>query len=216
MVRLAEKTESQAAEGLKRAAIKLFAQRGVDGVTVRQIAAEAGQKNHGAVGYYFGSKEALIRELVIDGARLIDARRNEWLDQLETGEAPMVLRDVINVLVYPSIDLETGGDEECYNRFVVLFSMAHRDLFIEMLDGKWNRGFQRCVKLMRGWMQHLSKSQQTERIVFIESYLGSVLSARESRLADASRTHATWSRPDVLVHFVTTIEAIVKSPAEPA
>ena len=72
---------TEAAEHLKAVALKLFAERGIDGVTVRQIAEAAGQKNHAAVGYYFGSKEDLVRELIVDGARLIDDQRNRWLDE---------------------------------------------------------------------------------------------------------------------------------------
>ena len=54
---------SEAAEQLKAVALKLFAERGVDGVTVRQIAEAAGQKNHAAVTYHFGTKDALVRQL---------------------------------------------------------------------------------------------------------------------------------------------------------
>ena len=212
MVRVHEKAESEAVDALKRAAMKLFAERGVDGVTVREIAAAAGQKNHGAVGYHFGSKANLIRALVVDGARLIDERRNAELDRLEASDKPVALRDVVSVLVYPSMGLAPAGEEECYNRFVVLFSMTHRDLFMEALDGRWNTGFQRCLTHLRHWMDGLPRNKQTERIVFIESYLGSVLAAREQRLADASRAHPTWSTPATLDHFVDTIVAIVKAP----
>lgn len=213
MVRLQEKSESEAVDALKRAALKLFAERGVDGVTVREIAAAAGQKNHGAVGYHFGSKADLIRSLVVDGARLIDDRRNNALDALEQSGEPLKLEDIVGLLVYPSIDLAPPGVEECFNRFVVLFAMTHRNRFMETLEGRWNTGFQRCIALLRNWMTHLSKSEQTERIVFIESYLGAVLSARETRLADSSRAHSTWSKPDVLDHFISTIVAIVTAPA---
>jgi AcrR family transcriptional regulator len=213
MVRLQEKNESDAVDALKRAALKLFAERGVDGVTVREIAAAAGQKNHGAVGYHFGSKAELIRILVVDGASLIDERRNKALDVLLAKEGPSELDEVIRILVYPSIGLAPRGETECYNRFVVLFSMAHRDLFMNALEDRWNTGYKRCVELLRGWMAHISEREQTERIVFIEAYLGGVLAARETRLADSTRTHTTWSSSHVLEHFVQTIAAIVRAPA---
>ena len=212
MVRLNEKAESDAVGALKRAAMKLFAERGVDGVTVREIASAAGQKNHGAVGYHFGSKAELIRALVVDGAQLIDARRQGELARFAADGGEPALEDVVGTLVYPSIGLAGPGEEECYNRFVVLFAMAHRDQFMEALAGRWNTGFQACIKLLRGHMRHLPPRQQTERIVFIESYLGAVLAARETRLADDTRAHSIWSTTDVLDHLVHTICAIVKAP----
>jgi AcrR family transcriptional regulator len=39
---------------------RLFAQRGIDGVSLRQIAADAGSANNSAVRYHFGSKAGLI------------------------------------------------------------------------------------------------------------------------------------------------------------
>lgn len=39
---------------------RLFALHGIDGVSLRQIAAEAGSGNNSAVHYHFGSKDALI------------------------------------------------------------------------------------------------------------------------------------------------------------
>ena len=45
---------------LINAAEELFAQSGIDGVSLRQINVTAGQKNSSAVHYHFGSKESLI------------------------------------------------------------------------------------------------------------------------------------------------------------
>ena len=42
------------------AAERLFARHGIDGVSLRQIAAEAGSSNNSAVHYHFGSKHGLI------------------------------------------------------------------------------------------------------------------------------------------------------------
>jgi AcrR family transcriptional regulator len=46
-------------------------------VSVRDIVLAAGQRNSGSLRYYFGTKEDLARELVADGAKLIDKRGPE-------------------------------------------------------------------------------------------------------------------------------------------
>lgn len=51
---------SPSALRLVLAAERLFARHGIDGVSLRQIAAEAGSGNNSAVHYHFGSKHGLI------------------------------------------------------------------------------------------------------------------------------------------------------------
>jgi len=55
-------------EHIKLSARRLFAQRGIDGVTVREIVAASEQKNSGSLHYYFRTKDALVRELIVDTA----------------------------------------------------------------------------------------------------------------------------------------------------
>ena len=47
------------AQELIRAAERLFGERGVEGVTIRELLEAAGQANKSAVHHYFGSKEEL-------------------------------------------------------------------------------------------------------------------------------------------------------------
>ena len=91
-------------ERIKRVARRMFAERGVDGVSVREIVSLAGQKNNGSLHYYFRNKEALVRELVREGARLIDDRRNALLDATEARGGPNTVREIIEILVRPSTD----------------------------------------------------------------------------------------------------------------
>lgn len=49
---------------LLRAAERLFAERGVDAVSMREIAATAGQANHSAVLYHFNDKRALLNAVL--------------------------------------------------------------------------------------------------------------------------------------------------------
>ncbi len=49
---------------LMRAAEQLFAQQGVDRVSLREIAIAAGQRNVSAATYHFGSKRELIEAIL--------------------------------------------------------------------------------------------------------------------------------------------------------
>lgn len=209
MSRLEAKPSTEAARRLKQVACRLFAEHGVDGVTVREIAEAAGQKNHAAVGYHFGSKEALIREVVLDGAKLIDANRNAALDRLEAAGGPTNVRQVVDVLIATSIALEGSGLEQSYNRFVVMLAMTHREMFMETLAGRWNSGYQRCLEHLRTLLPGTAASKN-ERFLFMGAYLGSVLAARESALADETREHPTWGSGDTLAHFAATMTAMLE------
>lgn len=210
MNKLYSKLQSPSVERLKTEAQRLFANRGIDGVTVRDIAKAAGQKNPAAVGYHFGSKEALIRELIIDGAQIIDARRNAQLDKLKADGGPSQIAQIVDILIYPSVNLAKQGETDTYNRFLRMLVMSHRALFEDALGNRWNSGYQRCLKHLRKLMPPMSSALQNQRFIFLESYLGGVLSARETRLDDTSRTHATWNDKSTLAHFAATVTCMLE------
>lgn len=210
MSKLSSKVRSPSVVRLKAEAQRLFAERGLDGVTVRDIAAAAGQKNPAAVGYHFGSKEALIRELIIDGARIIDARRNEQLDALEDRGGPTSISQIVDVLIYPSVNLAAPGETDTYNRFLRMLTMSYGELFYDALGGRWNSGYLRCLKHLRALMPSKGRTIQNQRFIFLESYLGGVLSARETRLDDKSRAHPTWNDKSTLVHFAATVTCMLE------
>lgn len=211
MARDPSTAHSDAPAYLKTVALKLFAERGIDGVTVRQIAEAAGQKNHAALTYHFGSKEALIRELIVDGARAIDVRRNAALDRSIAEGGPHSVLDVMRILVETSIDPAPSAAGECYNRFVVGLQMSNRALFMDALAGQWNSGYLRCLDAVRRLMPQLAPDLLNQRLVFMGAALAGILSSRESALADKSRDHPMWSHPQTLESAARALAAIIES-----
>lgn len=62
---------------------RLFAERGVNGVSLREIGAEADQRNTGAVRYHFGSKAGLIDAVFRHRMEPINERREALLARLD-------------------------------------------------------------------------------------------------------------------------------------
>ena len=90
---------------LKAAAQMLFARHGVDAVTVQQIVSAAGQRNNAALHYHFGSKEELIRQLVVDGATVLEPHRHDsvgWFNRWESTFQSIRRRAIVRVIPDPN------------------------------------------------------------------------------------------------------------------
>lgn len=98
---------------LLRAAEKLFAERGVDVVSLREVSAAAGQANNSAVGYHFGSREGLIGAILDRHSAPIYARYDAQLDLLERqgGGSLRVLLEMLLLPLIDKLDDEDGGWE---------------------------------------------------------------------------------------------------------
>lgn len=206
------KLRSESSDAIKSIALQMFAERGVDGVSVREIATAAGQKNHGAVGYHFGSKEALLREIVADGAKIIDDRRNARLDALEAAGGPSTVSEIIDAIIYPSLNPFDDAENDTYMRMTVILNMTHRDIFVSAIGNKWNRGYQRCLSHLRRLMPPMPAAMKNQRLLFVGSYIAMILALRQTALSDTTRAHSTWPSDETLQHLAHTAAAIIQAP----
>lgn len=80
---------------------RLFAERGLDAVSLREITREAGVKHVTAVQYHFGGRAGLIAAVRAPHEAQIDTRREAMLDTYEADPAATDVRSVAAILVRP-------------------------------------------------------------------------------------------------------------------
>lgn len=105
---------------------RLFAEHGIDAVSVRSITIEAGA-NIAAVHYHFGSKLDLIRALVQRRVAEVNSTRLEMLRALASAPS-ITARDVAEVWVRPLAQLALDPDRRSYLGFLVALDNAGPEL----------------------------------------------------------------------------------------
>lgn len=98
-------------DALIRAAEQLFAARGSDGVSLREIVAASGATNASAVQYHFGDRRGLVKAILAKHEPAIHAYRHELLDAYEA-EGGRDVRALARALVLPlarELDNADGG-----------------------------------------------------------------------------------------------------------
>ncbi len=108
----------RARRSLIEAAEQLFAERGIESVSLRDISTAAGQRNHSAAQYHFGDRAGLVAAVYDHRMTEVNARRHALLDDLEASDRSEDLGRLVDATIRPLIDVvaETDG---WYARFIV-------------------------------------------------------------------------------------------------
>jgi len=107
----------QARIALIEHAERLFAERGIEGVSLRDVSAAAGQRNHSAAQYHFGDRQGLVAAVFQARMRIVGERRQERLDQLLADGRADDLAALVRAAIEPLVEVvaETDG---WYGRFL--------------------------------------------------------------------------------------------------
>lgn len=123
---------SPAAIELLKAAERLLAEKGLGAVSTREIAREAGQKNHSALNYHFGSRAALIEAILDYRMTPLNQSRRQLLQSMREQGRGQDLRSLIAVIVQPFADQLLLPVEDSYYLRLLSQLMSH---------GEWQSRF---------------------------------------------------------------------------
>lgn len=144
------KPESGTKQKILEAAKKLFSERGYNGVSVRDISAEA-DVNVGAVSYYFGGKENLYQEVIgsgfdevrqaVTGILNEDAPPRERLELVFEEFLEFLLKeDSVSRIVFSELALGGGKLPESVERnFTRVFASIHSIISEAVDKGEFRR-----------------------------------------------------------------------------
>lgn len=183
-------------DDLLDAAERLIATRGVNGVSLRQIGAEAGARNNSAAQYHFGNRTGLIEAIFERRMAPMDERRLAILDADPDPDLGLLVRALIEPLAATVSD-DTEGS--WYARFLDELLRGAGVIQLLAVEQPYTRGLRRLVALVT---EHLSDRSPMEREQFVE--LATALAVRG--FADFERKRDRGERPpDLTVALVAEL-----------
>lgn len=161
-------------ERILAAAEVLFARRGFDGASLRQLTAAAGV-NLAAVNYHFGSKEKLVEQVF---RRRLDALNGSRLEALAkvNGRDETRLEDVLAAYIRPALDLSNDDNGALFMRVLARAFAEHDDSLRQFLSENYGHVMRQFTHEFARLLPQLSKSELYWRIDLVTGALTHAMS----------------------------------------
>ncbi len=143
----------------------LFAEGGINGVSMREIAAKAGQGNHFAVQYHFGSREGLVEAIFDYRMEQMEPIRAQMLAEAEARGRLADARTLMAIVYLPQFDLPDGEGHHSYAGFLGQYLMRSRSHRFGDFGASPHPHLARTFSLLRARLAYLSEDVAQRRLV---------------------------------------------------
>jgi AcrR family transcriptional regulator len=188
-------------ERILTAAEALFAQRGFEGASLRQLTAAAGV-NLAAVNYHFGSKDHLVEQVFKRRLDQLNARRLAALKHIaglpETG-----LEDVLAAFIRPALELAHDGGGGLFMRVLARAFAEHDDSLRKFLSENYGHVMRQFTAEFARLLPDLTKEELYWRIDLVTGALTHAMSGFGiiQRKSDVSETTHREQTAEHLIRF---------------
>ncbi|WP_280418949.1 TetR/AcrR family transcriptional regulator [Nocardia carnea] len=170
-------------QALLEAAEQLYAAHGLEGVSMRDIAAAAGHRNNSAVQYHFGSREGLLMAIFRFRMRTINEVRRAYLDNVVQAGREGDVRALVEAEIRPLTEfLAETPDGSYYARFLARVSPSV-DFTLPELSEVQDAGREIVQRLIDA-LGHLPRRVALTRIDLMFNMTISALALVEQRRAE--------------------------------
>ncbi len=204
---------STTASQLLDVAERLYAQRGLEAVSLREIVAASGQRNLSAAQYHFGSRDALLSLLIARRVHVINLQRHARLDALQAegraGELRAVVEATTEALADAVRSQPWGPDYVRVTAQMLLMPSARQ--VIDGADAATWSGHARAQTMLRALLPDLPDDAFRDRIRILNNE--TVYALARWVQVNGAVTAATRVRFDALVrHTVDFLAAGLAAP----
>ena len=184
----------------------LFAEHGINGASMREIAAKAGQRNHYAAQYHFGSREGLVRAIFEYRMEQMEAARRRMLEQAAARELLMDARTLLNIIMIPQLDLEDADGNHSYASFLSQYLLRSRSTQFGDFGGESPPYLARVLDLLRQRLAYLPAPVAQRRLVNgCLMFLNILVSHRGAGVAENLEEPFDLALEDTMEMIVTSI-----------
>ncbi|MFS3128876.1 TetR/AcrR family transcriptional regulator [Nocardioides sp. Bht2] len=103
---------AQTRQHMLEVAERLFAEHGLEGVSLRSVGQAAGQRNNSAAQYHFGTRDGLVGAIVAERSTPVEERRGALLDAMQRTPSADPLADLVRCFVAPLAELAAAASPE--------------------------------------------------------------------------------------------------------
>lgn len=165
---------------------RLFAVRGAEAVSLREINTAAGV-SQGVLHYHFGGRDGVIEAVLERRLPAITAERRTMIEEIKTGPQPPTLRQLMSVIVRPlaRVALEGGKPGQRFLKVMARLSLEHNKTFRQVVTRYFAQLGLETTELIAQQLDGLSREMVEYRLL-MSSY------SMYNTLAELEQTHTYW------------------------
>ncbi|HVZ42658.1 MAG TPA: TetR family transcriptional regulator [Ramlibacter sp.] len=195
---------------------RLFAEKGIDVVSLNSIAREANQLNASVMQYHFGTKMQVIEAILERRMEELNRRRSELIANVDVNDPANALHQIAEAMVLPFAEhLFTEGGST-YLRFVAQVTFNADQSVFEMMRGKHDSAVRRIAELVQQVCIDLQPEVVRHRLAVVTNLVLFTIGEREKlRMAGRRTGVARLASAEFIVDLVEMIVGALMAPAAP-
>jgi AcrR family transcriptional regulator len=190
----------------------MFAQSGIDKVSLRAVTAAAGV-NVSAIHYHFGSKDELLRAIFI---RRLSGALEEQEARLSrfvaSGDMEADVQHLMRAYIDPATDIDCAENNYRFSRLLGQLSVHDENLPSDMFHYVQKEVTDAYLSVLATVLPHLSRSDLAWRLEFVIGIIGHASRVRARLQLDSRRKPANAKPDDFLPQVLSAAVAIFCAP----